>query len=166
MARCDAPEKGRPVDSNEHPASRTRTDPSVRIVLALRRILHATEQHSASLQRSIGLTTSQLVVLEELAARGETTATDLARSLSVSAPTMTGILNRLQVRGLVRRRRSDVDRRRTPVSITSAARSLLRSAPTPLPPRFHDRLERASGQTQQRVVRELERIAALMGNDE
>lgn len=137
-------------------------DPATRVLLALRRILHAAEQHSATLQRSIGLTSSQLAVLRELAATRESTAATLARALSVSAPTMTGILNRLELRGLIERRRSDVDRRQTPVSLTPTARRLLRAAPPVLPAGLHASLGERSESGRRRLVGELERIAELM----
>ncbi|MDT8342769.1 MAG: MarR family transcriptional regulator, partial [Longimicrobiales bacterium] len=95
------------------------------VLRALRRIIRATVAYSHRLASEFGLTVPQLVVLREIAARGEASGSDLARAVSVSPATMTGILKRLRERGLVERRRSRQDRRRILESLTDEGRDIL-----------------------------------------
>lgn len=67
---------------------------------------------------AIDLTMSQLKVLMKLSHRGPQPVGALAHSLGVSAPTASGILQRLVRRGLVRRSESAEDRRITLVALT------------------------------------------------
>jgi DNA-binding MarR family transcriptional regulator len=52
----------------------------------------------------------------------------LAQALGVAAPNMTALLHRLEARGLLERQRSEVDRRRQTIVLTTAGRKLLRKA--------------------------------------
>ena len=62
----------------------------------------------------------------------ELTPTELARSVLVNSPTMTERLTRLEQRGLVRRSRSDRDRRSVSVGLTDSGRDLIDRAATDL----------------------------------
>jgi len=50
----------------------------------------------------------------------------LAQALGVAAPNMTGIVRRLEERGLVERKRAETDRRMQHLALTDAGRKLLR----------------------------------------
>lgn len=56
------------------------------------------------------------------------TPTELSRTVLVNSPTTTERLTRLEQRGLVRRTRSDRDRRSVSVKLTAAGRNLIDSA--------------------------------------
>ena len=73
------------------------------------------------------LTMAQFGALHCLMKKSESqTVTDLAESTSQVTPTMTGILNRLEERGLVTRRRNPDDRRNQLVSVTPEGEHALR----------------------------------------
>jgi long-chain acyl-CoA synthetase len=55
-------------------------------------------------------------------------ASSLARKLAVSRPSVTGVVDGLVARGLVRRDHTDDDRRRIDVGLTDAGRELLAAA--------------------------------------
>jgi DNA-binding MarR family transcriptional regulator len=55
-------------------------------------------------------------------------AARLARALAVTPPHITALLDRLQARGLVQRKASDVDRRAQVLSVTRAGAALVREA--------------------------------------
>lgn len=77
-------------------------------------------------QESLGdLTPSQRSALASLDREGPLRMSDLAAIERVTAPSMTGIVGRLEQRGLVDREINPDDARSTVVAITSAARDLL-----------------------------------------
>ncbi len=81
------------------------------IVVALRRISQAIDVWSRCLWQDYGLTSPQLATLREIMAGTNVTPGTLAAALHLSQPTVTGILGRLERRGLIRRERSQSDRR-------------------------------------------------------
>src|ERR1051325_6804444 len=71
----------------------------------------------AELTRS-GLTGAQLNVVSLLGARGAMSLSDLSHELALGHSTVSGIIDRLQARGIVQRRPHPTDRRYTLVSLT------------------------------------------------
>jgi DNA-binding CsgD family transcriptional regulator len=69
-----------------------RTDQSL---IALRRILRATEIYGQKLANAAGVTAVQFRVLQIVAERGQTTATDIARRMRVSQATVTSLVDKL-----------------------------------------------------------------------
>lgn len=138
------------------------TDYDESILLALRRITRAIDLHSRHLAKTYNLTGPQLVCLRELARDGTTSPGELAKKVSLSAATVTGILDRLETRRLVRRRRNPKDKRRVIVSLTEEGQQLAASAPPPL----HHRLSQGLGalpETEQAAIDEsLARVVAMM----
>ncbi|TEO63401.1 MarR family transcriptional regulator [Pseudomonas aeruginosa] len=74
---------------------------SLAIFRAIRRLQQAAEIHSKRLSRYGGLTPLQLLILHVLAVEGELTATQLAKLVSLSQASLSGVLDRLEGRGLL-----------------------------------------------------------------
>jgi DNA-binding MarR family transcriptional regulator len=74
---------------------------------------------------SIDLTMPQLRVVCFLAASGPVSAHELAEALHVGPTTLTGIVDRLEVRGLVRRQADDRDRRVRRICLTEEGQRLV-----------------------------------------
>ena len=72
---------------------------------ALRRLQQAGEVHAKRLSRYGGLTPMQLLILQVLAAEPKLTASTLSRRVSLSAATLSGMLDRLEEQGLLGRER-------------------------------------------------------------
>ncbi len=68
--------------------------------------------------RDAGLTGPQVRVMASLVNRGAMTLTQLSRTMGMSHSTVSGIVDRLQARGLVRRSPDAADRRRTAIAVT------------------------------------------------
>jgi long-chain acyl-CoA synthetase len=76
---------------------------------------------------SVNLTLAQYRVLAILG-DGCEAASSLAKKLAVSRPSVTGVVDGLVARGLVRRDHTDDDRRRIDVGLTDTGRELLAAA--------------------------------------
>ena len=132
------------------------------VLVALRRIIRATDLHSRKLGKKTGLTTPQLVIIQAVGDLKDPTVSDIAKAVSLSLATVTTILNRLERNGIVNRARSSVDRRRVIVTLTEEGQSLKSSAPKPLQDSFVDRFSRLESWEQHLIVASLERVAAMM----
>ena len=139
-----------------------RTDLSL---VALRRILRATELYGKDLARAAGLTAVQVRVLQVIAETGTSTPTAIAARMGVSQATMTALIDRLQAKALVERRRSDADRRQMIVAITDAGRGALERAPDALQQRYVKRFEALPEWEQSMILAALDRVSALLDAD-
>lgn len=139
-----------------------RTESALR---AIRRVLRAAEMSEKMLASATGLTPSQLVVLQEVARDGETTAGAIASAVQFSQATVTSIVDRLVERGFVVRSRREKDRRQVWVTITEAGQAVLTSAPDVMQDRFQDRFARLPDWEQAMIVAMLERLTALLNAD-
>ena len=73
---------------------------------------------------ALGLTFPQYMVLVRLWERDRVSVADLGRELDLDSGTLTPLLKRLQVKGMVDRKRSTTDERVMLISVTPAAREL------------------------------------------
>lgn len=133
-----------------------------RIVAAIRRVMRAVELHSRSLIEQYGLTGPQLATLQEVERSGPLAASCLARAVHLGNATMTGILGRLEKRGLVDRTRGETDRRTVLVSITAGGLAVLTRAPSLLQDRFRAELSGLQEWEQMMMLANLQRIASMM----
>lgn len=136
------------------------------VLVAIRRISHAVHRHSCQLERDYGLTGPQLVILEEVSKHGNIAVTELARSVSLSQATVTGVLQRLERQGLVTRGRGLKDRRMTVLSITERGKAFLQEAPPILQENFVREFGDLPFWEQLMILSGLQRIVHLMQTGE
>jgi MarR family transcriptional regulator, organic hydroperoxide resistance regulator len=133
-----------------------------RILRCLRRITRAVDIYSRKLNLSYGLTTPQLLCLDVLAKSGTMILKDLAASVNLGESTVNGIIDRLEVKDYVRRKRSQHDRRKVYLEITDAGRTIIGKAPPLLQDRLSASLSALSEGEQRSMTESLERVAELM----
>ena len=136
------------------------------ILRSLRRITRAIDLYSRQLAARFGLTGPQLVCLRTLAMMDACTPSRLAREVDLSQATITGIVDRLEMQGLVRRERDTRDRRRVSVCVTPTGHQLLKRAPSPLHSRFLERLAELPEPDRQAIRSTLELVVTMMGAEE
>jgi len=132
------------------------------IVASIRRIIRAIDLQSRRLQDQHKLTGPQLATLRGAEKLGEVSISSLARAVHLSQPTVSGILNRLERRGLVVRKRSAGDRRSVVIKVTEEGLRVLDEAPSLLQDRFRTELARLEGWERHWMLAALERIASMM----
>ena len=132
------------------------------VLIALRQIIRAIDLRSKRLVKQFGLTGPQLLILQEIARVDEITASELAKAISLSQATVTGILERLEKRTLITRRRSNSDRRRVKVSATPTGRQLLEAAPPLMQESFVEQFDRLQNWEQHMILSSLQRLVTMM----
>jgi len=134
---------------------------SDRVLVAIRRIIQAIDMHSRYLAKHFGLTGPQLMILREVAAGGDRSVGDVARAVSLSQATVTGICERLEKRGLINRMRAETDRRRVLLTITDTGDDFLRQAPPPMQESFIEQFDRLKDWEQMMILSSLQRLVEL-----
>ena len=102
------------------------------IVSSIRRLYRAVYLDSSKTSRQYGLTSTQSMVLRVLLSNGPLSSADLSRKIYVTPSNMTGVIDRLQQRGLVERTRRVRDRRVVSITLTEQGRTLSALLPDPI----------------------------------
>lgn len=137
-------------------------DRSETALIALRRIMRATELNSRLLATRTGLTTSQLIVLQIVARNGKAMPSTVARAAGLTQATVTSLVDKLERRRLVTRRRDTVDRRRIWIEVTSDGKKVLAGSPDLLQDRFQQSFRRLEAWEQAMIITALERVSGML----
>jgi len=146
------------------PLARTSSD-TKETLRAVRRIARALALSSRDLARQHDLTATQLLCLRLLKEREALSAGALAKALSLSPQTATGLVDRLEARELVARVRSTSDRRCVLVSLSEAGRALIDATGPMLQDRFVARFDALASDRQRELRAALEAIVTLLEAD-
>lgn len=132
------------------------------VLVALRRVIRATDLHSKHLAKTTGLTAPQILLLQTIRDQGEVTIGEIANEMSLSQATVTTIIDRLEKRGLVYRKRSETDKRKVHAHLTDEAVETLKSAPIPLQDQFARQYAGLQEWEQTMIISSLQRVAQMM----
>lgn len=132
------------------------------VLVALRRVIRATDLHSKHLAKTTGLTAPQILLLQTIRDKGQVTIGELAKDVSLSQATVTTILDRLEKRNYVYRARSDQDKRKVHAYLTDEALGVLRDAPIPLQDHLARQFADLQDWEQTMIIAALQRVAHMM----
>ncbi len=132
------------------------------VLVALRRVIRATDMHSKYLSKTTGLTAPQILLLQTIRARGDMTVSELANDMSLSQATVTTIIDRLEHKGFAYRERSKEDKRKVFTYLTDAAVEILKTAPTPLQEQFTRQFNDLQEWEKSMIISSLQRVAQMM----
>lgn len=132
------------------------------VLVALRRVIRATDLHSKRLSKTSGLTAPQLLIMQTIRDLGEVTIGTIADKVSLSQATVTTILDRLEQRKLVYRVRSEKDKRKVHAHLTDAGDALLAQAPQALQEEFIRKYQNLQSWEQNMIISSLQRVAEMM----
>ncbi|MFT6388695.1 MAG: DNA-binding MarR family transcriptional regulator [Cellvibrionaceae bacterium] len=132
------------------------------VLIALRRVIRATDLHSKHLAKTTGLTAPQMLLLQTIRDKGEVTIGEIANEMSLSQATVTTIIDRLEKRKLVFRVRSRKDKRKVHAYLTDQAMEILKEAPIPLQEQFTRQFDDLKEWEQTMIISSLQRIAQMM----
>jgi len=136
------------------------------LLISIRKVIRAIDLHSKQLTKSSGLTGPQLLIMLEIERTKEITASQIAKTINLSAATVTSILDRLESKGLINRVRSLQDKRRVGLFLSDAGKECLIDAPKPLQAHFIQKFCRIEEWEQSLLLSSMQRIAVMMDADE
>lgn len=132
------------------------------VLVALRRVIRATDLHSKHLAKTTGLTAPQILLMQTIRDKGQVTIGELANKVSLSQATVTSILDRLEKREMVYRERSKEDKRKVHAYLTDQATDILKEAPIPLQEHFARQFGDLQEWEQTMIISSLQRVAQMM----
>ncbi|MCC2616369.1 MarR family transcriptional regulator [Aestuariibacter halophilus] len=132
------------------------------LLVALRKVIRAIDMRSKQLNKEVGLTGPQLLVLQEIGREPGFMVRQIAEKINLSPATVTSILDRLEARELVKRIRSTEDKRRVGVFLSETGQQALNDAPLPLQEHFINRFNDLAEWEQSQMVATMQRIASMM----
>ena len=134
----------------------------LRVLMALRRIIRAVDIYSRKLNSEFNITAPQLICLYSVGRNDGMTLSALANEVNLGVSTVNGIVDRLEVKKLLTRTRSESDRRRVTLSTTLQGREVAKAAPALLQDRLARSLRNLPELEQAAIALSLERVVELM----
>ncbi|MCG6872051.1 MAG: MarR family transcriptional regulator [Gammaproteobacteria bacterium] len=132
------------------------------ILRSLRRIMRAVDLYSRRLITEYGLSGPQLLCLRQLDNPAGMLTGELARAMSLSPATVSGILDRLEAQEFLIRERQQDDKRRVRVRLTPRGRRMVRKAPPPLEHGFLEKLNALPVRRQAQIQDSLSSLVEMM----
>jgi DNA-binding MarR family transcriptional regulator len=129
---------GRPRSSSK------RSEDAQEVVNSLRRLFKGIHEYSKAVQRQAGLSSPQLWALTLLDREPGLSLGELAERMFAHVSTVSGIVDRLDARGVVVRAVDPEDRRGIKLSLTRRGRRVLRRSPPPVQAGLREALEAMS----------------------
>ena len=107
------------------------------------RVVHrALQEHSRRIEKEFGVSAAQLAALWELSAHPGCRVSELSQALTLHQSTTSNMLDKLEKKGLVERRRGGPDQRVVKVFLSATAQDILARAPRPTQDAISAALER------------------------
>ena len=138
-------------------------DGDLRILYAIRKIIRAVDMDSHRLAAQFRITGPQLICLRAVVEQGTATSIEVARRVHLGASTIVGVMDRLEAKGFVRRRRNPEDRRAVIVTATPAGKALVARTPYPLQYSLERATKGLPRADREAMAAAMERLVRLMG---
>jgi DNA-binding MarR family transcriptional regulator len=129
----------------------------------LRRVFQVIQEYSKKVEHTTGLTSSQLWAIKVLAEGAPMIVSELARRMYLHPATVIGILDRLEVHDLIKRTRSQEDRRVVWVALTLKGNKLVATAPEVAQGLLAMGLEKTPLTELKEIKKGLKRLVSILG---
>jgi DNA-binding MarR family transcriptional regulator len=139
------------------PGDDTRT-----VLDAVRAIVHALRASSRWAEKHVGVSGAQLFVLQRIAETPRLSVNDLAARTHTHQSSVSTVVSRLVAQGLVRRRRSAVDRRSVELSLTARGQRVVERSPDLAHERLIGGVEGLSAARRRQLASVLSELARAM----
>jgi len=135
------------------------------IIWYVRRLAQAGDIYSKGLHKKYQVSQPQVSCILALHEYGPMPISKLAKYILVKPSTVTGIIDRLEHKGLVKRERNQVDRRVVTIELTEAGKVLAAEAPPPIPKEIVDGLAELSPAQLKTIVDSLAILVSKLPDD-
>lgn len=146
-----------PVKSSEIHKQRTKD-----IIYAIRRLIQAGELYTKELNKVYNVSAAQLNCLLSLHENGPLPPSQIARYIMVNSSTVTGIIDRLEDKGLVKRMRTSPDRRVVTIELTDTGKVLAENAPPPIQQKIFNGLKKLSERQINQIANSLTKLTDML----
>ena len=134
------------------------------ILIKVRKIIRSIDIESKKIQKDHGVSIPQLLCLNFLQKRPgfQSTQSDVRRFLNLNSSTVSGIIDRLEKKGLVARLPNPEDKRVTIIALTTAGDKLLKESPPILHERLSEKLDKLNENEINKIWEGLDALIQLL----
>jgi DNA-binding MarR family transcriptional regulator len=136
------------------------------VVHLMRRLMQAGERYTKELNKKFSVSAPQVASLLALLGDGSMSPSQIAKKIMVESSTVTGIIDRLEQKGLVARTRISQDRRVITVELTEAGRRLAENAPPPIQQKIVKGLRKIDEAERAQIIQTLNRLTDMIDADD
>lgn len=136
------------------------------LLVALRKIIQAIDQHSTQLKKKFDLTGPQLIILQTIVDSSLMSVTQLSKDVSLSQATVTNITKRLENQGYLERNQNIADKRRINLMVTEKGKSILKRVPPLLQEKFTSNFSKLEDWEQLMIESAFNRVVSMMAAED
>ena len=137
-------------------------DRTKEIIFSIRKLMQAGELYTKELYKKYDISVPQLNSLLALYEYGPLPPSQIAKCIMVKSSTVTGIVDRLEQKGLVTRLRNSPDRRVITIQLTRPGEKLAENAPPPIQQKIVDGLKRLTKSETDQIVHALTKLTNML----
>ncbi|MDH4204982.1 MAG: MarR family transcriptional regulator [Desulfobacteraceae bacterium] len=138
------------------------SDHTKQIIFSIRRLIQASELYTKELNRKYQISAAQLNCILTLYDYGPLPPSKIADHMMVKSSTVTGVVDRLEKKGLAERMRNSPDRRVINIQLTKAGKELAQNAPPPIQQKIIDGLKKTETGKKEQIVRSLNILTDML----
>jgi DNA-binding MarR family transcriptional regulator len=132
------------------------------IIYSIRRLMQGSERYTKEINKKYNVSAAQVNCLLALHEYGPLPPSQIAKMILVNSSTVTGIIDRLEQKGLVERQRISQDRRVITVQLTESGKTLAENAPAPIQQKIIDGLKKLNTQEIEHIVNALNMLTNML----
>ncbi len=136
----------------------------IEILVKLRKIIRSINLESKKIEKELGVSIPQLLVLQYLSDQEDykAFAKDIKEYINLNASTVSGIISRLETKGLIAKLPKPNDKRATYITLTAKGADLLHKSPTTLQEKLSQRLKKLTPKQIEELDRNIELLTSIM----
>lgn len=132
------------------------------IIFLIRKLMQGGEIYSKELNKKYHISAAQLNCLLALSENGPLPPSQIAKHMLVKSSTVTGVVDRLEIKGLVARMRNSPDRRVVNIQLTEEGKRLTEHAPPPIQQRVVDGLKQLPKSEIEQIILGLTKLTNML----
>jgi len=132
------------------------------IIYSIRRLMQGSERYTKEINKKYNVSAAQVNCLLALHEYGPLPPSQIAKMILVNSSTVTGIIDRLEQKGLVQRQRISQDRRVITIQLTESGKTLAENAPSPIQQKIIDGLKKLNPQEIEHIVNALNMLTNML----
>jgi len=138
------------------------SDHTKQIIFSIRRLIQASELYTKELNRKYQISAAQLNCILTLYEYGPLPPSKIADHMMVKSSTVTGVVDRLEIKGIAERMRNSPDRRVITIQLTEAGKKLAQNAPPPIQQKIIDGLKKTDTAKKKQIVSSLNLLTDML----
>jgi len=152
--------------SSETTPGQGRPDRIQQTIFLIRKLMQSGAYYTKELNKKYNVSAPKIACLLALLEGGPIALSQIARKIMVNSSTLTGIIDRLENKGLVARTRTSQDRRVITIELTPAGRDLAENAPPPIQMKIVEGLKQLEEEEREQIIQALSKLAEMIDAQE